>query len=429
MSSLRFAVIGDTHYCTMKHRPAEFPTGDYERLPDCFRYSFMTNTLRTLAQHIRNEKPELLISTGDLIEGGADDEEDVQTALALFAPCAPEFLYTRGTHDPQRETAYRKFRCGNSVFLILDYTNWNPKQKEWLIRELEDAKKAEHLFVFAHPPLYLFGRHFFHNPQFCTETAEILRHYPVDAYFCGHTHNQGISFHSGMLQVVGSAVGYPEQKTIPLEELHSIPDTPEHRYLWGIVEDSSPGFWIVDAERETLTIRWHSLKGSAELRVRQRFGFPEILSRPPFARECLPLTDSDRYQIRSGWIHFFSANKGARGFRMSLNGIDLGFAPESTCYAARRAVILPENVLRKITERNELEIVFPQSEVFAAGSISLELLLLDGRTIRSNVAPELFVCGNHPDFEYARSRSIEVRPGERRKLALSFPKGRPSCIC
>ena len=94
MSSFRFAVIGDTHYCTMKHRSPEFPIGDYERLPDYFRYSFMTRTLRTLAERIRMEKPELLISTGDLIEGGADDEEDVQAALALFAPCAPEFLYT-----------------------------------------------------------------------------------------------------------------------------------------------------------------------------------------------------------------------------------------------------------------------------------------------------------------------------------------------
>ena len=426
MSSFRFAVIGDTHYCTMKHRSPEFLIGDYERLPDYFRYSFMTHTLRTLAERIRKEKPELLISTGDLIEGGADDAADEQSALDLFSPCAPVFLYAQGTHDPKRKTAYRKIRQENSIFLILDYTSWNREQKEWLIRELEDAKDAEHLFVFAHPPLHLFGRHFFHNPVFCTETAEILKRYPVDIYFCGHTHNQGISFHSGMLQVVGSAVGYPEQKTIPLEEIHSIQDSPEHRYLWGIVEDSSPGFWTVDVEGESLTIRWHSLKESAELRVRKRFAFPEIITLPSFARECGPLTDADRYQIRSGWIHFFSANKGAKGFRMVLNGTDLGFAPESTSYAARRAVILPENALRKITERNELELVFPPSEVFAAGSISLELLLLDGRTIRSNVSPELFVCGNHPDFEYARSRSIEVRPGERRKLALSFPKGTPS---
>ncbi len=423
MSSFRFAVIGDTHYCTMKHRKPEFLIGDYERLPDYFRYSFMTHTLRTLAERIRKEKPELLISTGDLIEGGADDAADEQSALDLFSPCAPVFLYTQGTHDQKRKTAYRKIRHENSIFLILDYTNWDREQKDWLIRELEDAKDAEHLFVFAHPPLHLFGRHFFHNPVFCTETAEILKRYPVDVYFCGHTHNQGISFHSGMLQVVGSAVGYPEQKTIPLEEIHSIQDSPEHRYLWGIVEDSSPGFWTVDVEGESLTIRWHSLKESAELRVRKRFDFPEILTLPSFARECGPLTDADRYQIRSGWIHFFSANKGAKGFRMALNGTDLGFAPESTSYAARRAVILSEKALRKITERNELELVFPQSDVFAAGSISLELLLLDGRTIRSNVAPELFVCGTHPDFEYARSRSIAVRPGECRKLAITFPKG------
>lgn len=423
MSSLRFAVIGDTHYCTMKGRSPDFLPGDYEHLPDYFRYSCMTETLRALADRIRAEKPELLISTGDLIEGGADNTADEQEARELFSSCAPVFLHAPGTHDPKREQACGKFRRADCVFLLLDYTDWNEKQKQWLIRELKETGNAKHRFVFAHPPLHLFGRHFFYNPPFCPETEALLKQYPADIYFCGHTHNQGISFHSGMLQLTGSAVGYSRLKTIPLEEVHSIQDTAENRYLWGIAEDSAPGFWIVDAEDETLTIRWHSLNGSAELRVRKRFAFPEIVSLPPFVRECRPLTHADLCQIRSAWIHFFSANKGEKGFRMSLNAVELGAAPESSSYAARRALLLPETALRTIKSRNELKLTFPRSEVFAAGSISLEVLLLDGRTIRSSVAPELFICGTHPDFEYARRRCIAVRPGEERTLSLLFPSG------
>ena len=289
-----------------------------------------------------------------------------------------------------------------------------------LLRELERAKDAEHCFVFAHPPLHLFGRHFFYSPEFSPEVAAILKRFPVDVYFCGHTHNQTVSIHSGMLQITGSSVGFPAQKTIPLEELHVLPDEPENHCFWGIAEDSTPAYWTVDVDGEALTLRWHSLKGEAELRVRKRFAPPEIVSVPPFTRECAPLTLADYCRIRCGWINVFTANKGKKGFRLRLNGTDLGAAPESSCYAARRVQLLPPEVLPSIGEENRLEIEFPQSDVFAAGSFSLELLLLDGRTIRSAVAPELFVCGESPDFEYARSRAETVRGGERRTVMLAF---------
>lgn len=422
MNSFRFAVLGDTHYCTFRNRTQECRSNDSERLPDYFRYAFMTDTLRTFADRIRRERVEFLISTGDLIEGGTvDPSPEEREARALFESCSPAFYLAPGTHDiPRKDLAWRRIEHGKNVFLILDYTNWNDTQRSWLLRELERAKDAEHCFVFAHPPLHLFGRHFFYSPEFSPEVAAILKRFPVDVYFCGHTHNQTVSIHSGMLQITGSSVGFPAQKTIPLEELHVLPDEPENHCFWGIAEDSTPAYWTVDVDGEALTLRWHSLKGEAELRVRKRFAPPEIVSVPPFTRECAPLTLADYCRIRCGWINVFTANKGKKGFRLRLNGTDLGAAPESSCYAARRVQLLPPEVLPSIGEENRLEIEFPQSDVFAAGSFSLELLLLDGRTIRSAVAPELFVCGESPDFEYARSRAETVRGGERRTVMLAF---------
>ena len=420
MSSFRFAVLGDTHYCTFRGRPP-LCRADRKHLPDYFRYVPMAETLRTFADRIREARADLLFSTGDLIEGGADDRTDEQEARAILNPCTPAFFLAPGTHDaPRSGPAWRRIDHKNSVFLILDYTDWKMEQKTWLIRELEQTEKAEHRFVFAHPPLHLFGRHFFYNPDFCRDVEAILKRFPVDVYFCGHTHNQTVSFHSGMLQITSSSIGYPAMKTIALEELHAVEDDPENRYFWGIAEDSTPAYWTVDVESRSLTLRWHSLNAEAEVRIPERRSAPEIRSLPPFVRECVPLTEADRCQIRCGWVNFFTANRGAEGFHLQLNGIPIGRMPESRCYAARRFLMLPQEVLRSIGENNTLEVEFPQSEIFAAGSLSLELLLLDGRTIRSRVAPELFVCGSFPDFEYAASRAERVQGGGRKLLHVDF---------
>ena len=66
------------------------------------------------------------------------------------------------------------------------------------------------------------------------------------------------------------------------------------------------------------------------------------------------------------------------------------------------------------------ELVTAMTAVFAAGSFSLELPLLDGRILRSAPAPELFVCGECPDFRFAAERARRVSPGERVKLRLQF---------
>jgi hypothetical protein len=58
--------------------------------------------------------------------------------------------------------------------------------------------------------------------------------------------------------------------------------------------------------------------------------------------------------------------------------------------------------------------------VFAIGSMSLELLLLDGRILHSPVAPELFVCGESPDYTFASARAQRVTPGADLTITLAF---------
>ena len=422
---MKFVVFGDLHYCTPEGRPpAEAIRKTFARLPDYPRYAAMEHSVRQpLFSMAKKEKPELLISTGDLIEGGADSERDLAEANARLAEIAPEIHRAPGSHDlfPPRRKEYASCRKDGNLFLFLDYTDWGDAQREWLIRELENGKDAGHVFVFGHAPLYLFARHFFHSAGYADDVAEILNRYPVDIYFCGHTHNQTVSRHGTMLQITGSSIGYPEAPAIPLEQFHALaPSGPSTRFYWGFPEDYQPGFWTVETHGEALRLNWSALHNSAELYIAGRFAEPEI--RPPRMEPySSELRDSDLYQLHSAWLNIFSANKGENDSELLFNGISLGAIPANACYAARRFLQLPPEALATIHRTNTLEIRFPHSSAFGIGSISLDLLLLDGRRIRSSVSPELFVHGDDSDYRYAIRYAAHAVPGGNAVLSVRFP--------
>lgn len=425
MGSFRFAVIGDTHYCTLAGRPLSRRQQGMPALPDYLRYAGMKErVLDKLAAKLVALRPEFLISTGDLIEGGADSALDEAEARKLFTAAVPELHVAQGTHDrrkPQGEQSYYSFKYDGAVFFILDYINWNKQQSTWLQHELGAAHGARHIFAFAHAPLYLWGRHFFDSPWFTQEVRDIFTQYPIDIYFCGHTHNQAVSWHRGMLQIKGSAVGYPQMDVVPLERMHALaPDDNDNRFYWGIVEDSAPAFFTVDVDDDRLHVRWHSLRGSAELRVPARFARPEILSFPPHLPRNQQLSDWDFAQVRAGWLNIFSSIKQDNKSLLLLNDVPLGEIPASTSYAARCAAPLSIDAINSLRQKNTLRIRMPDSPVFAIGSMSLELLLLDGRILHSPVAPELFVCGESPDYTFASARAQRVTPGADLTITLAF---------
>lgn len=420
--SLRFAVIGDTHFCLAAGRDTRI-AGSFAVEPDFRRYTAMAANLKQLGAMIAAERCELLISTGDLIEGGGDDAGEERAALAVLGNAAPAFCRTPGTHDgalARGGRGYRSFDRGGCRFILLDYTGWDAEQREFLREALASAAGAERIFVFGHPPLFLWGRHFFDSPRFREEVSALLREYRADIYFCGHTHNQAVSRHGELLQVVGSAVGYADGETVPLERYHALPpQDAENRFYWGIFEDSAPGFTVVEVEGERTSLVWKSFRNSARLELPARRAEPSLI-RPPAFPEPGVFRREDLNQVRCGWLNTFSTNKGEEGSLLTLNGVELGPIPPNVSYAARRYRMLPEAALYTLDVENTLEIRFPRSAVFAAGSFSLELPLLDGRILRSAPAPELFVCGECPDFRFAAERARRVSPGERVELRLQF---------
>ncbi len=419
--NLKFAVLGDTHYCLnstcrkLDHQGA---------LSDPGRYSLMRGNLIRFAAMIRREKPDLLISTGDLIEGGFDDHAEYAGATELFAPCAPEFFVTRGTHDRKQPCAFQTFERAHCRFILLDYTvpHWNEEQKQAFRAALAQGKSAERIFVFAHAPLYPWGREAFDNPVFRTDVEEILQHNPVDVYFCGHTHNQSLSIHSGnRIQVMASSVGYDGPAVVALSRYHALrPRSPSDRLLWGIAEDSAPAFWIVELNGGRLVLRWHSLFSSAEAVQESRWLAAECRSVPPFAADEHSLTRSDCNQIRCGWLNLFSSEKEKpSGARVAVNGIPAGALPANGSCAARRFLMLPPEVLDSIGTENRITIG-PIGEKTAVVSASLELVLLDGRIIRSLPSEKSFRCGSHPDFVFAERMANRLPPGASAEFMLSF---------
>jgi len=378
---------------------------------------------RPLFAMARKEKPEMVISIGDLIEGGADSARDMAEANARLREIAPEIYRTPGSHDifPPRKKEYTACRKAGNLFLFLDYMDWGDAQREWLIRELENGKDTGHIFVFGHAPLHLFARHFFYSAGYAEEVSEILNRYPVDIYFCGHTHNQTVSRHGTMLQITGSSIGYPEAPAIPLDQFHALASSdPQTRFYWGFPEDYQPGFWTVETNGKALHLAWTALHNSAELYLSERFVEPEIRlpHMDPYSSE---LRESDLFQLHSAWLNIFSANKGKNDSELLFNGISLGAIPENPCYAARRFLTLSPEALASIHQTNTLQIRFPHSSAFGIGSISLDLLLLDGRRIRSDVVPELFVHGSDPDYLHANRYAEQVVPGGNATLSINFP--------
>lgn len=453
----RFVVIGDTHFCFRKHHPDLSRTSELGNLPDYIRYVGMTETTgRKILSMIRELKPDLLISTGDYVEGGLEAnpsfaEEELLDGWNMLKSIGCPVLIAKGTHEGKAGSPggnfYRKniipamaenlgasfskeyfsYEFNGSVFIILDYLNYEGEQEKWLVNELERVSvKAEHIYIFAHPPLYLWGRHFFDNPEFSKSLDAICRKYPVDIYFCGHTHNQSISFHEkadrkGFLQLKGSSVGYANMPLCSMDSYHAVADFGRsNKFYWGVLEDSAPGFFLVESDGEKTEISWKSLSGEASMQLRSHFAEPENIRIPSFPPLNRRLDEDDLHQIISARLNLFSVNKGINNSVLKLNGFELGPMPDNVSYAARRFINLPEELLRSLRKANELEIKMTEANLFAVGSISLELLLYDGRRIISRVNPELFYCGKAWETYRNPERFTKVNSGATLTVSLCF---------
>lgn len=438
-----FAVLGDTHYRNNKyhHLRTALGTGTVQEPGleglTAVNYPWMVeNVWPRLLNEVKEHNPALLFQIGDFVDGGCDDYHgalaEMQEALELLSSVGCPVFICRGTHEgliprpggyayhsiavpfltknlgcPLEETYY-SFDAGDCHFILLDYVTLKEGDEQhcWLEADLARARSQKHVFVFAHPPLVPIGRAFFTRSGFTRPILESLARYPIDAYFCGHTHHQTVTRHRTgerwFLQAMGTIIGFPEAQPNPLERVRVLlPPVGDFEYYWGYQEDTAPSWFLVQVEQQWVKLTWHLLgrgaQGTVEWREPGRIG---RVAKPDLPTPFVA-TSADLEQIASARLYISGLAPGDPEMVALLNGEAIGSVPGSGGFGPARGgkgfIEIPTRCLGTIAWENELTIANPGRHEVCLGGLYLEVTLADGRRTRSNVAPHLYATSHRWD--------------------------------
>lgn len=422
---LTLAVVGDTHYVhTLDQAESTVPSSAREY------YRNNRDVAYHLLSRLRERCPDLIIHTGDVIEGHLKSEnaavDEVKAAIALFSEIAPT-VFTKGNHDghglPGRVRSALMcrhhsdllasqitgdafaFAAGPAYFIITDTfcQGREPEQLAWLESELAVGKSYPRSFVFGHGPLYPTGRPFFTHLPFTREAAALMHSSGVDAYFCGHTHNQLVSLHWSsshdgerpILQCKTSLVGtFEAEKTHSLAVVRHLPDPQRPaEYFWGILENGWPGWLLVTISQEDVTLEgcyWSGPETSTRGQIRwYQPGCVELLKTPalPPTRAFQP---EDLARVRRAWLLMAGYKLRGDTVQVLLNGHTVGFLPPLNSFAPHTRLQLPQEVLGSVRSHNELVVLNPLRDGFCLGGIQLLLELDSGERVLSHPHPYLY---------------------------------------
>lgn len=455
---MRFAVIGDFHFCNVPPGPTMGGAAIYDDRP-----RYRTITLReapAFLDAVAAEKPDFVVGTGDVVEGGLRDEAaslgEGRACLREFARRQLTLLSAAGTHETPRVMAecvmpanakagvkrgpgYAfQYSRDDFHFLFLDYRAFAPgnPQRDWLLNRLAAIPDRDWLALVAHGPLYPVARPFFSEIEMVSFLKRSLRGRKADFFFCGHTHNQTLSTHplpSPLLQVKCSSIGFAADGLLPLEREQSL--LLDRGFHWGVAENSAPGFWIFERKGKRIEGSWRvpgappyapvaAPKAAPRAAVCARFtkehgkaaAMLQVPSAPP-----APKTPFDLALLREARLNVFGWNVRGAEARILLNGKDLGSLPPNGAWAARRRFILTEEDLRRLSPRNTVEILPLDGGDWVLGGLCLVGHTLDGRERRSSLDRSIYVSGNRFTKVWGMPRGgVRLREGVRRRLVLSF---------
>jgi predicted MPP superfamily phosphohydrolase len=144
---------------------------------------------------------DFVIALGDNLYGGhsaADFDKKFATPYKALLDTGVKFYAALGNHDDSSERFYKpfnmnganyySFKKGNVHFFALDSNYMDPKQLDWLQKQLQSADSNEWKICFFHHPLYSSARK--HGPA--TDLKLLLEplfvKYGVNVVFAGHEH-------------------------------------------------------------------------------------------------------------------------------------------------------------------------------------------------------------------------------------------------
>lgn len=462
----RFVVLGDTHYT-----PPDWKSSRW---------------IHEVADEVRSLRPavSLVIQTGDVVEGGqyatgsngmkrfilADYEEmqrEFRFAMDDLAKAFPMPVFIAvGNHDlhDRGGKAYRDmvlpimsrqlgqtaselfygFHFGDSCFLLLDSNFHDTAQHRFLQDVLPAARKqAKHVFLFAHASLWPVARVGFMNPRFTDSVLTAAGRDPIDAFFCGHTHNTVVSVRktAGTLitQIQGIASGgSPTASLIPLDQRRTllIPDR-ELSYYWGYLEQSPIGYFVVTVEEEQVTVEFRVPgRGVVRSLAWKEPGKLFDTLQPP-AEPAVNVTDEMIRRARSATFCFCPYLTQPAKVTLTLNGELAATETIQPTYCGfwdERRIPIPANKLPLIKRTSGIQLGNPDNVPLGISSARIDLVLVDGRTVSTPVSKDFLLSSAEAQAQAAKrfagwtgtlsDRILIAAPGAPlAPIRLSFPGG------
>ena len=415
--SFTFAVLGDTHYIPPHYKVSPFihEIGrEFDTLP---------------------QSPAFVCLTGDVVEGGVYEVRDGKRKFVLAnyeemrsqlvdatrdldrAFHRPVFIAVgnHDKHDPGHrafgETAlpliskglkhsveknHYAFRYGNTCLIFLDFAPSDYEEQtrfvEQMLAEAKADRQVQHVFVFAHYPLWPVVRAGFSNPRYSDSLLPLFAKYSPDAYFCGHTHNSLVcvrKFDAGsVVQIQGVSTGRGAE-LLPIEQHNAMLVPPDEvAYLWGYREGSSTGYYVVHVDGPKVDVEWR-VPGKGTI---HEFGWREVgklvdVKRPsPPVRQ--PLTDETLRNVQSADLVFCPWTPERTAITVTINDHQVAereLPPAYTAFWEEARVPIAKDKLSAIRRSNEVSIGNPGRALFAIAAARLEIVLRDGSRVATPV--------------------------------------------
>jgi hypothetical protein len=413
--------------------------------------------LPTLIQSIKEFSPSFIMHTGDLIHGTADDEgsmTEMREALALMDSFGTPVYYAVGNHDglPGRpggaavtevllpalakrlgrqtmEQSYYQVQMGASLLLVLDFTTYVPGGEQEAFLEAclrQKSSVVEHVFLFGHPPLVPVIRPFFTDFRYASSVLQTLERYAVDAYFCGHTHNQIATLHRvggrWLPQFKSSTVAMPEEQAVHVTDVRPLlPPADRFEYGWGYLEGSAPSWWMVYVDGPVVRVDWHVLGrgifGTVTWSGAEKAQFSSVSDLSPKTAGVLPvITDIRSMRLRVTGVQVSGESAGAGMYEVYLNGNFIGCLPRLGAFTCREWIEVEPHYWRTIGSDNELRITTGE-ESMCMGGFVLEVETESG-WVRSGVSS---FFANTTQWNYWRVEPLQIiQPGEDIQVQLMF---------
>ncbi|HXM97225.1 MAG TPA: metallophosphoesterase [Candidatus Dormibacteraeota bacterium] len=144
---------------------------------------------------------EFVIMLGDNLYGGSkpkDYEKKFELPYKPLLDAGIKFYASLGNHDNPNERFYKlfnmngenylTFKKGNVHFFVLDSNYMDPKQLEWLEKQLKGAGTSDWKICYFHHPLYSSGKTHGSSNELRKLLEPLFIKYGVDAVFSGHDH-------------------------------------------------------------------------------------------------------------------------------------------------------------------------------------------------------------------------------------------------